>query len=134
MFLSTFVICRLFDDSHFDKCEVTPHCDFDFHFSGLISNVEHIFMCLLAFFGKMSTQVFCPFFIWVVWVFLILSYISCLYILGTDKPLISHIICKYFLPFSKLSLHFVSGFLCCAKAFKFNYVLFIYFMLLFLLP
>ena len=30
-----------------------------------------------------------------------------------------HIICKYFLPFSKLSSHFV-GFLCYAKAFKFD--------------
>ena len=86
----------------------------------MIIDVEHLFMCLWAFFGKMSTQVFCPFFIWVVWVFLILSYISCLYILGTDKPLISHIICKYFLPFWGLSFCFVCSFLCFAKAFKFH--------------
>ena len=31
-----------------------------------------------------------------------------------------NIICKYFLPFHRLSFHFVFGFLCCAKAFKFN--------------
>ena len=29
-----------------------------------------------------------------------------------------HIICKYFLPFSRLSFHFANGFLCCVKAFK----------------
>ena len=41
--------------------------------------------------------------------------------------LVSHIICKYFLPFSRLSFHFVDGFLCCAKDFKFNQIPFIYF-------
>ena len=30
------------------------------------------------------------------------------------------IICKYFLPFSRLSFYFVDGFLCCAKAFHVN--------------
>ena len=38
--------------------------------------------------------------------------------IGASASLV--IICKYFLPFSRLSFHFVSGFLCCAKAFKFN--------------
>ena len=47
--------------------------------------------------------------------FLMLSCISCLYILD-----INFIICKFFLPFSRLSFHFVNSFLCCAKAFKFN--------------
>ena len=28
-----FVICVLFDDSHFDGCEVISHCSFDLHFS-----------------------------------------------------------------------------------------------------
>ena len=31
------------------------------------------------------------------------------------KPLVGHIICKYFLPFSRLSFYYVNGFLCCAK-------------------
>ena len=58
----------------------------------MVSNVEYLFKCLLAicliFFGKMSIQVFCPFFIklfvfwyWVVWtvyIFWILTlYWSC---------------------------------------------------------
>ena len=41
-----FVICRPFNDSHSDWCEVVPHCSFDLHFSN--SDVEHLFMCLLA--------------------------------------------------------------------------------------
>ena len=28
-----YVICRLFDDGHSDRCEVVLHCSFDFHFS-----------------------------------------------------------------------------------------------------
>ena len=32
----------------------------------IISDVEHCFICLLAIFGEMSIQVFCPFFSWVV--------------------------------------------------------------------
>ena len=41
---------------------------------------------LYIFLGKMSIQVFCPFFHWVVGFFLLLSCISCLYILEI-KPL-----------------------------------------------
>ena len=33
-------------------------------------------------------------------------------------PLFSHIICKYFLLFYRLSFSFVDGFFCCAKSFK----------------
>ena len=33
---------------------------------------------------------------------------------------VDHITCQYFLPFSKLSFHFVNGLLCCAKPFNFN--------------
>ena len=48
------------------------------------------------------------------------------------SSLISHIICKYFLPFSRLSFCFVNDFLCCAKAFKLNQVPFVYFCFYFL--
>ena len=34
------------DNSHSDRCEVISHCGFDLHFPD--SDVEHIFMCLLA--------------------------------------------------------------------------------------
>ena len=28
-----FIVCRLFDDGHFDQCEVISHYSFDWHFS-----------------------------------------------------------------------------------------------------
>ena len=28
-----FIVCRLFDDGHSDRCEVITHCSFDLHFS-----------------------------------------------------------------------------------------------------
>ena len=40
----TFIVFRLFDDGHSDRCEVVSHCSFDLHFS----NNEHLFMCVLA--------------------------------------------------------------------------------------
>ena len=37
-----FVVCRFFDDAHSNWCEEIPHCSFE------ISDVEQLFMCLLA--------------------------------------------------------------------------------------
>ena len=42
----TFIVCILSHDGHSDGCEVISHCSFDLHFSN--SDVEHLFMCLLA--------------------------------------------------------------------------------------
>ena len=84
----------------------------------IIGDVEHLFICfchLYVFFREMYVYVFCPFFdlavlcflYWVVWA---------VSILGKSIP----VICKYILPFCRLLFHFAYGFLCYAKAFKYN--------------
>ena len=68
---------------------------------------------LYVSFGTMSIQDFCPFLIGLC-VCLILSCMRYLYILDII-PLICHTICKYFLPFSRLSFLLVDSFLCFEK-------------------
>ena len=75
-----------------------PHCSFELHFfnkqrcwASFLVPVGHIY----PFCWEMSIETFCLLFHWVV---LILSCMSCLYILE-----ITPFICKYFLPFCRLS-------------------------------
>ena len=109
MFLSIFVICGIFN-SHFDIYEVMSHCGFNFHFSddqkcwascmylliicrsfpyNIYINLLSILKWIFFFFGLLENDLY-EFFI-------CLEYWS----------LISHIFCKYFLIFSRLSV--VSG-------------------------
>ena len=76
----------------------------------------------------MSVQFFCPFFECIVSLVVCLGAIQHhkLFVNFGDYALISHIICKYFLPICGLSFSFIYCFLCCAKAFEFK-VPFVYF-------
>ena len=98
------------------------HCCCDMHFL-MSSDVEHFFTYMLVIhifissLGKMSTQVLCPFFIWVFGGFAIELYEFLVYF--GYQPFIRYVACKYFLPFYKWMV----------SSPQFNVVLLVYFIL-----
>jgi len=117
------IICRLFDDGHSNGCEVIDTSfSFDLHFSSnywyWVSFLFHVPISHISvLFGKMSTYVFCPFFDWIVY-FFILSCMSCLDIIEIKPSFIALFANIFF--HSIGSFHFVDSFLCFAKSCKFD--------------
>lgn len=72
---------------------------------------------LNIFFGKMSSNVFCPFLNLIICFFFLLSCMNSLHILYVIK----YMVYKYFLPSLRLSFHYVEHLLCFRGAFSFMY-------------
>ena len=81
-----------------------------------MSNAEHLFICLLVIFGEMSFRSSAHFLIGF-FAFLILSCMSCLYILEINPLSVASFAVIF--SHSEGCLFILFSFLCCAKVFKF---------------
>ena len=122
-FLHTFtciVICRIFDDSHFDRCQVMSHliCN-----SLMINDTEHLLMWVLAMCMSSLENVYSGLlliFIYIVFYDLFIYILDIFIYFGYIFWILPILYAKYFPPFTRLCFHFVDDLLWCAKAFNFN--------------
>ena len=77
-----------------------------------------------VFLGEVSVQVLCPFFNWIVFVFLKWSHVSSLYILEIKS--LSEVYLAIIFPYGWFSFHFNAVFFSHAEAFKFDEAPFVY--------
>ena len=128
-----FIVCRLFDDGHSDRCKMISHCSFDLHFSKnewcWVS--FHLFVNhLYVFFGEMPVRYFFHFLIGL-FVFLVLSCMSCCIFYKLIHCELFHLLLFSFLllifPFWGLSFLLAYSFLSWVKDFKFNQAPCVYF-------
>ena len=87
----------------------------------MTSDIELLFMYLFAIymlFGELSVQVLCPFLNRIIIIIIIIAMKFCGFLIYflILTPFI-YMICKYFLPFCRLPLHFLDCFFCSAEAF-----------------